>query len=794
MWQKISSSEYRLTFPHWLLFCFVPLFMAGCSDETPISIATAEWPLYLEFDDAAVLPVPAGNFVEDVNFAPETAVYYDLINAAMPLNEDELALLAQNGFVVTDRLNWSRFVEAYAWIYKNDLPVIVTSDSILHAVHQSYSNILQQLETDVMQPELVKMLQATRDQIEVDARQVSDPSLANLYQDVQDYLDVALILAEGKALRINGEPFSQYNFEPQDGDETTLDFSVLNSSHSERVQELVQLAWEANTATDLSNGNGVALALFNNPRSIDFTLFQPRAHYNNSYLLSNYFRAMMWLAQADFRFVQFDPLTSQPQLNQDTVVAAKILQEAMDNASQRQRWTDIDNVFTALVGQSDNTTLSDFDRLSQDMGWSSVADVVNSDSDQLLSQLLLHDYGQQRITGQLIGRHIDNDSEVAVPRPVRFALLGQRFAIDAWVMGSVVYDQLMDDGQPVERPLPTGFDVMVALGNDHALTHLQPELTQYGYEPALGTIRQRVDSLDSSYWQNPIYNQWLQMIRSLNTPTTGANYPTAMQTAAWADKNLQTQLGSWAQLRHDNILYVKQSYTNVQILCEFPSVYVEPQPALYQALYDFAQSGYKMVNNLNDFHGTNQEILQDFFLDISESAQMLSLISEKELAQVPLTETEQLFLESLVIKQRYAPGCGGASFEEMWDGWYTHMIYGQDESPAIIADIHTNPNNDPNSALYPPTVLHVATGSAAALFMIVETDAGPTLHVGPAFTYYEFIEEGFPPVRLNDQLWRERLTQMDKYPTAPTWVGTFRLTTDAPVGPFALPTHDEYLE
>ncbi len=216
---------------------------------------------------------------------------------------------------------------------------------------------------------------------------------------------------------------------------------------------------------------------------------------------------------------------------------------------------------------------------------------------------------------------------------------------------------------------------------------------------------------------------------------------------------------------------------------------------LYQALYDFAQNGYTLVNDIDNYDDYDKENLQTFFLNVSESAQLLTLISEKELAQVPLSEEEQLFLESLVVKQSYSPGCGGSpSFEEMWDGWYMHLIYGRDESPAVIADVHTNPNNDPSSALYPPRVLHVGTGPASALLMIVDIGEGPALHVGPAFAYYEFAEEGFPPVRLDDQIWRQRFTQANTYPTAPAWVDSFRIAANKPVTPFALPRHDQHSE
>jgi len=148
-----------------------------------------------------------------------------------------------------------------------------------------------------------------------------------------------------------------------------------------------------------------------------------------------------------------------------------------------------------------------------------------------------------------------------------------------------------------------------------------------------------------------------------------------------------------------------------------------------------------------------------------------------------------------VVQQVYTYGCGGTpSFEEMWDGWYMHLIYGKDESPAVIADVHTNPTNDPASALYPPRVLHAGTGPASALFMIVDAGEGPALHVGPAFAYYEFAEEGYPFVRLDDQLWRQRFTQSSTYPQPPAWVESFRIAADGPVSPFSPPTHDQHID
>jgi len=152
---------------------------------------------------------------------------------------------------------------------------------------------------------------------------------------------------------------------------------------------------------------------------------------------------------------------------------------------------------------------------------------------------------------------------------------------------------------------------------------------------------------------------------------------------------------------------------------------------------------------------------------------------------------EQIFLRSIVVRKENMEfvGCGGPTFEDQWNGWYTLLFYQRDDNPALIADVHTNPTNDPTHPLYPPRVLHAATGPLAPLFFIVDTDEESTLYVGPAFTYYELVTTGDTAQaapRLTDEEWRNQLRQ-GAYPPAPTWTDSFRLT--APYRePLLLPT------
>jgi hypothetical protein len=125
---------------------------------------------------------------------------------------------------------------------------------------------------------------------------------------------------------------------------------------------------------------------------------------------------------------------------------------------------------------------------------------------------------------------------------------------------------------------------------------------------------------------------------------------------------------------------------------------------------------------------------------------------------------------------------------EEWRGWYPNLFPWKDTSPAVVADVHTNLNTDSKYPdLLPPGVLHVATGSVSALLFIVDTDEGPCMYVGPSFTFYETVVEGYPPTRLTDEDWQERLGT-DPAPLPPEWTNDFRLPSMHPAVYLSWPT------
>ncbi len=112
----------------------------------------------------------------------EVYSYLDVVTEAYELTPAEIRLLEDNHFVVTERVNFPSFGWALGDIYDKDLPVFVSSDLLLHALHTSYDQILMDTERVVIEPKLIALLDALRETF---------PGLVERYGEIPE-MDAAL--------------------------------------------------------------------------------------------------------------------------------------------------------------------------------------------------------------------------------------------------------------------------------------------------------------------------------------------------------------------------------------------------------------------------------------------------------------------------------------------------------------------------------------------------------------------------------------------------------------------------
>jgi hypothetical protein len=693
------------------------------------------------------------------------------------LDTNELGLFMTNGFVVSERLGSASFGDAYYRIFNADLPVFISADSVLHAWHRSYQSMLEEVEELQISTLLERVVSNMSVQLPQTWQQYGQGPLSNSILDADYFLTVARSLWATQQVT-----------------------SALGSSDVDQ-----QVA-----ATLAAINNQVLVQefpIFGSIRGIDFSQFIVRGHYTDSGRLSRYFRTMMWCARTDLRLVTFCPNKEDDIRQLGTAVVMNYL---LNQSGQFGNWSAIEEITRAFVGTTDSMTFAQLGDLLASANIRSPTDVPDL--------LTLTNLQTRLLTGELGVQSIHSDflyspfSPEQVKLPRSFTICGQKFTLDSWAFSQVVFDRVLwtpDYGTniifgKVIRRKPSCLDAAFSvLKNDQVLPELLARMTNDNgvpfrdgphlpYQQNLLAVRQTIDKQDPSVWADNIYTAWLQALRALSPPTTDTRYPESMRTRGWAMKTLNTQLASWTELRHDTLLYAKQSYTE-PILCEYPAGFVEPVPEFWKQMRSLAESTANALSNL-PLAGTitvfnhgplpPHPVVYDlaivrsnqiaFLTNFAANLSTLEVMSEKELAQEPFSIEEGDFIKNTIEQVRMY-----ASYRQ-WDGWYPKLYYTNVFFPgiwaippcdlwdAMVVDVHTD-LPDP-VVLDPGAVIHEGTANVNLLLIAVDNGPNRMIYAGPVMSHYEFEVPGIN--RVTDQQWKANLLSGQK-PPEPEWTKSY---------------------
>jgi hypothetical protein len=279
-------------------------------------------------------------------------------------------------------------------------------------------------------------------------------------------------------------------------------------------------------------------------------------------------------------------------------------------------------------------------------------------------------------------------------------------------------------------------------------------------------MRYLIDTKEAEFWNESLYNSWLSSIRALNPSEDKDNMPFFMRTGAWHQQKMNTQLAAWTQLRHDNLLYAKPSYTG-GASCSFPYSYVEPYPDFFKRLGDYA-------NNAADFFSgkqikvDNQVPVDQYFRKFAEVMSKLELLAQKELNNQAFNSEEENWLRQMLIKNPFQE-CGAIPFS----GWILDLYWESTkvtDPDFITVDIHTQPTDESGNIV--GKVLHAGLGAlnlGVCLAKIPGTDV-TAAYTGAFMSYYEYITDDF--LRVNDQEWEREIIQ-NNIPGRPEWINSY---------------------
>ncbi len=678
-----------------------------------------------------IYPPPFASYKKDAvnlpaTFAGDYTLPVDLSQVTMPetlhLSDAQRALLAQNGFVAaapqTQTTGYREFYQIYEGNRYNDTPIFITTDSIYHVYHLIFDKMLRDLETDFFINDLKSltsaMLAATSAQYQtLKGTALEDPALRN----------AAFFAVADQLLGLSDE------MPPEAKAMVDAELTLINAASTEAISPI----WDRE---DLPPEQKLIEV---------YSQYIPRGHYTRSEDLKMYFKAMMWYGRLTFRM-----------MDEFETKRALLLVQALGNTAisdgtpALSLWKDIYDPTVFIVGKADDLGFTEYKALS-DAVYGANPDLAKF-SDPTLFDMFMQmakNLPPPQINSMWVW--IDQD-KTTVTKGFRF--MGQRFTLDAYVFGQVIWRNVGTTDKP--RGLPKGLDFFAAMGSDEAAGILDSmgENQYENFTTQSAKVRDQVAALQEDSWTQNLYWSWLYSFQPLIEPK-GSAYPAFMRTRAWARKDLQTALGSWTELKHDTILYAKQVMAEMGggAAPQPPHGYVEPNPEAYARLLALAQmteEGLASRSLLSDLTKGNLDNListLQFLLDISQRELNGGTITDEEYWQI---EYWGGTLEQFTLKAADTTGNDQRDLS--------------DQKAALVADVATGTND-----LMTLVALEEAIGRPIEIYVVLP-DSPWRLGIGAVYSYYEFTVP--TSGRLTDEAWQAQVADGTN-PPQPDWTSSF---------------------
>ncbi|HLV79067.1 MAG TPA: DUF3160 domain-containing protein, partial [Chthonomonadaceae bacterium] len=651
---------------------------------------------------------------------------------AAGLDTDERKMLASNLFLVleADRHQMAFIYEENNYTANEKDPVIpsfVTTDAVLHTFHVFYDYLLRSVETKSLASAAGDM---TRKLLEGALQQYSQATDPLVKQAALK--NIAYLLVPAAALQTDLK-----------GLEIPPDARRLADAEWVKIQAHAEIA--------------------NSPLfgyQLDYTQFIPRGHYTRSEALKRYFLAMMWYGNVSLIVRDKTGKPMPEQIRQAALLGELFNTHTPAGADIDRLWKRIKDPTAFMVGDADDFTPFDF--LHAVGGAAQYATPEVAASNPTLVAAMIDAAEKASPTRMVNGKRAE---EIAVK------LMGQRFVVDGYVLQNLVLPNVSDDSKPRNHPM--GLDLMAALGNDRALDILKSTYHQdafANYESQMTQMRSYMASVSPTTWTSNAYYGWIDVLRRVIAPK-GDGYPTLMKSQAWQDKSLNAALGSWAEMRHDTILYAKQ--TAVECGGEGgddtrekpPGGYVEPDIRTYDRLRHLL----KQLTTGLDKLGMLDDALKEPCKGFDDLLGLLVTISTKELSNQPLSNEEDESLRAFG-DQMNRLNVFTSEIKVVRDGQtFSETNLDSDRDMAVAADIHTDMAHG--------KALEENVGHANVIYAVFPAKGKLWIGRGAVFTYYEFEQ----PIanRLSDETWQKML-DTGKAPGQPVWIKSFQMYKKAP--------------
>lgn len=631
----------------------------------------------------------------------------------------------------------------------NLVPLFITTDLFAHSQHLLFDRLLSHVEQEIFSPRLLLLVEKLREKISEDLQKYPSNETANI---AEKYFAVASALLK---LVPSADDY---------GEETMPDKDSVLSEYDEEIRKEVEKIFAADAMQESS-----ALAFSDGSAYIeDYTQYKPRGHYTQNEKLKAYFRAMMWFGRINFPLPESsrDSSDSRESLAQNMFkIGIYINDIVMQEDSLYTLWKSVFEPITVLIGESDDLSFDDLIPLWKSVGAENVLEWISDENVANFASLSREKLKSPLIASTSAFYANQSEGDYSDPENLKPAMgwrfLGQRFTYDAWIFQHVTSPRLYG------RMMASGLDIASAFGSNSADMFLENATVKNGLgvggygidsidesfgrqifeklKTILGRFKKFFGSKDEKFWSETYYNSILALTKAQAEFEQGAGF-FFTEKPLWNIKSLESSLGTWAELKHDTILYTKQ------IAAERggPDEWYEPT---YRT--DKLPSPVHYIEpNLKFF--TELCVSWKVFQNIFERYKLFDYYSEKAVSAM-----EKICLRALNIVAAEVKDEKVSKDDLDWIGtipqllaksvvpfsdYGTYTLDNDQFKMALVADVLTNAESG--------SVLEVAVGIPHRIYVALnDKQGGKRIAVGYTFNYYEFTH----PMndRLTDEQWKK---------------------------------------
>lgn len=594
---------------------------------------------------------------------------YDMIFGDMDLSPDQDKIIRDNGFFLGSTDPMEKIFSIYEKNQYMYVPNFVTSDLPLYLYHVLYSNVLKASEKNLLSD------------VESISKTMASESLKQYANAKDDKVKVAAL--KNAAIFGTACALSDENFE------------VPKEIKDIVATEIANIKSEAPGTSAITEDN------------VDYSMFKVRGHYTESEELKKYFKVMTCFSQFGLKFQ-----------SADLPVENNVIQTML-----------VGEIFTSNQELQDKyNNLNSFVEFMVDGG----EDIDAIKAGEIFSELKLstNDLGKEENIKKAYERLLSEKPPTIRPyEGISFAFFPQKAILD-----NIFAQNLLDIDRNSKRPVYSGKDIAATFGNEYAEELVKADPYNKIWEKFPERFeegKKLAKTLTSNDYAKSMARLQIFAINGFNEMKK-EGFPTFMKSEAWKAKELNTYLASWAQLKHDTLLYAKQAGAECGgFEAEQPVGYVEPSIEVYSRLNFALNILEERVNSMNVLSEMQMGSIKKF-KDFNE---FLIACSKKELAEEDLSQEDidRINLIGGEVEDIYL------DIYEVDTEDYESYFALDDKDRVTVADLMRIP---PNQANVPENkILEVGSGFPRSIYVIYNVNGELRIGSGAIMTYYEFLSD-----------------------------------------------------